>query len=66
MLTPPPLGTLAPDMLLYCESQQRMLVTNNRKSMPGHIADHLSAGHHHWGILQLTHEFSIGELSEQL
>jgi len=43
----PPLGTSDPDILLYCEREQRLLITNNRASMPGHSADHLAAGHHH-------------------
>jgi hypothetical protein len=30
-----------------------MLVTDNRKSMPGHIADVFAAGGHHWGILKV-------------
>ncbi|HEX6121775.1 MAG TPA: DUF5615 family PIN-like protein [Ktedonobacterales bacterium] len=62
----PPLGTLDPDVLLFCEVSQRALITNNRRSMPGHIADHLAAGHHHWGVFRLTREFSLGELAEQI
>jgi hypothetical protein len=44
----PPIGTPDPDILLYCEREHRLLITNNRRSIPGHIADHLTAGHHHW------------------
>jgi ribosome biogenesis GTPase A len=45
----PPLGTKNPQILEYCEREQRILVTNNRKSMPGHLRDHLRIGHHYWG-----------------
>ena len=43
----PPLGTLDPAILVWCEQEQRILVTNNRKSLPAHIAEHLAAGRHH-------------------
>ena len=33
----PPLGTLDPDILSYLELSQRMLITDNRKSMPFHL-----------------------------
>jgi len=62
----PPLHTLDPELLLYCERDQRLLVTNNRHSMPKHIADHLAVGHHHWGVFRLSREMSLGPLSEQL
>ncbi|HLJ81065.1 MAG TPA: DUF5615 family PIN-like protein [Ktedonobacterales bacterium] len=61
-----PKGTLDPEILLYCEAEHRMLVTDNRKSMPGHEADHFAAGHHHWGILTTSRAVSIGELTFQL
>lgn len=62
----PLIGTLDPDLLLFCEGERRVLVTNNRKSMPGHIADHLAADHHHWGVFKLRKNVSIGELAAEL
>lgn len=50
----PPLGTSDPDILRYCEREQRLLIMNNRASMPGHIADLLADGRHHWGVFR-TH-----------
>lgn len=47
----PPVSTPDPEILVYCEQEQRILVTNNRASMPEHIAVHLAAGRHYWGIL---------------
>lgn len=32
----PPRGTLDPDILIWCEIHNFILVTNNRKSMPKH------------------------------
>jgi len=62
----PPLGTLDPEVLLYVEKTQRILVTNNRKSMPGHVADHFAAGRHHWGIFNIRDSASIVDLIEAL
>jgi hypothetical protein len=47
----PSVGTPDPEILKYCEQEQRILVTNNRASMPEHIAVHMSSGRHYWGIL---------------
>lgn len=63
----PPLGALDPDILLWCEREQRLLITNNRKSMPSHIADHFAAGHHHWGIFTVRDdEPAIGPLASSI
>ena len=40
----PPLGTPDPGLLRWLEEHNCLLVTNNRSSMPGHLADHLAAG----------------------
>lgn len=62
----PPRGTLDPEILRYCEVEGRVLVTDNRKSMPGHIADHCNAGHHHAGVLEVRPGASIGVLAYDL
>ena len=36
----PTFGTLDPEILNYTEKSQRILVTDNRKSMPGHLQTH--------------------------
>ncbi|MDZ4720031.1 MAG: DUF5615 family PIN-like protein [Roseiflexaceae bacterium] len=43
----PSFGTLDPDVLVYLTATQRLLVTDNRKSMPKHLADHAVAGFQH-------------------
>jgi Domain of unknown function (DUF5615) len=62
----PPRGTLDPDILLWIEQSGYILVTNNRSSMPDHIANHLTAGHHFPGILQITRDLTIGEIIYEL
>lgn len=62
----PAYGTLDPDILIFCEAERRLLVTNNRLTMPVHIADHLSTNKHHWGVLEIRPKTTIGQLVEEL
>ena len=36
----PGLGTKDPEILVWCETYQFLLVTDNRRSMPVHLQDH--------------------------
>ena len=45
-----PRGSDDPAILLWCEREGRLLVSEDKSTMPGHLASHLSAGHHHPGI----------------
>lgn len=62
----PPTGTLDPEILIWCEVYKFVLVTNNRTSMPVHLADHLQLGRHIPGIFILNSEMGIGETIEEL
>ncbi|MBE9018928.1 hypothetical protein C7Y66_15430 [Chroococcidiopsis sp. CCALA 051] len=62
----PPRGTLDPEILIWCEEHDFILVTNNRKSMPVHLNDHIAIGRHVPGILLLNVDFSIGRNLEEL
>lgn len=62
----PAKGTLDPDLLLWCEEHAFILVTNNRKTMPGHLHDHLVSGHHVPGILIMNSKMTIAETIEEL
>lgn len=66
ILGAPPKGTLDPDILRWCEENSFILVTNNRKSMPGHLQDHLAEGRHVPGIFELNPNMGIGETIEEL
>ena len=65
-LTAPPRGTLDPEILRWCEEHDFILVTNNRKSMPVHLSNHIAQGHHMPGILILNAKLSVGENLEEL
>jgi hypothetical protein len=45
-----PLGTLDPQILLWCEANGRILVSHDRSTTPVHLSAHLSAGHTSPGI----------------
>lgn len=65
-LTAPPRGTLDPEILCWCEEHGFILVTNNRKSMPVHLSEHVAQGRHVPGILILNAKLSVGENLEEL
>lgn len=62
----PAKGTLDPEILDWCEATGFILVTNNRRSMPIHLAEHLTQGRHIPGILILNPSLSMGETLEEL
>ncbi len=45
-----PLGSKDPDILLWCEQHQRILISFDRRTLPTHLTKHLNAGHHLPGI----------------
>ena len=61
-----PRGTLDPDILRWCEAYGFILVTNNRKSMPRHLRDHLAQGGHIPGIIEMNPGMTNQEIIEEL
>ena len=64
--TAPPKGTLDPNILLWLEEHDYSLVTRNRKSMPSHLQEHVTQGHHIPGIFILRPKASLGEVLDDL
>lgn len=62
----PPKGTLDPDLLIATEGLGRVLVTNDKSTMPQHLRDHYQAGHHTAGVIILRQGFSIGRLAQEI
>lgn len=62
----PPKKTPDPEILLWCEAYNFILVTNNRASMPVHLADHINQGRHIPGIFILNSDLSIGQNINEL
>lgn len=62
----PPKSTLDPEILIWCEEHGFVLVTNNRTSMPTHLAEHLAQGRYVPGIFILNPKLSMGEMIDEL
>lgn len=62
----PPKGTLDPEILIWCETYECILVTNNRTSMPVHLAEHLAKNRHIPDIFILNPDMGIGETINEL
>ncbi len=62
----PPFGSEDPDLLVWIESVDFVLITNNRGSMPIHLGAHMAAGRHVPGIIQVPKQFRISDLAEEL
>jgi Domain of unknown function (DUF5615) len=62
----PPIQSPDPDILRWCEANNFILLTNNRGTMPGHLADHLAAGRHVPGIVVVSLGVDVHFLAELL
>jgi hypothetical protein len=59
-------GTLDPDILVWCEENDFCLMTNNRKTMPKHLKDHLASGSHAPGIFVLNSNMTMNQIAAEL
>lgn len=64
--TAPAIGTPDPAILLWLEEHSYVPVTRNRRSMPGHLNDHIAAGHSVPGIIMIRPRVSFGEVIADL
>jgi hypothetical protein len=62
----PPAGTSDPAILEWLEQHGYILVTENRSTMPGHLADHIAAGRHVPGIFWIRPGVGISRIIEEL
>ncbi len=61
-----PKSTLDPEILCWCEKHNFLLVTNNRKSMPVHLAEHIAQGRNIPGIFILNEKLTVGQTIDEL
>src|SRR3954454_17155962 len=61
-----PLRSLDPAILLWAEREGRILVSKDKNTMPGHLADHLKAGHHSPGVFLIRLGSIIPDLVDAL
>src|SRR5438132_10153532 len=57
-----PLGAEDPDILLWCEREQRILVTHDPDTMPAHFRGHLNAGHHAPGVFMIRPRATLPQI----
>lgn len=62
----PLLGTQDPDILTWCEENGFILVTNNRTSMPRHLADYIETRGQVPGIVQIRPQMRTNEIVADL
>jgi len=52
--------------LLWAAREGRILITEDVHTMPGHLTNHLQAGHHSPGVFVISVGYSIGQLVSHL
>jgi hypothetical protein len=60
------LGSDDPTILLWAEREGRIVVTEDKNTMPGHLVQHLRNGRHSPGILLLRLHCPLAEIVEML
>jgi len=62
----PTLGTLDPDVLQYLGLSQRLLVTDNRTSLPEHLEEYWQKNQQMWGLFWIRPTTTMGKIAEEL
>jgi hypothetical protein len=61
-----PLASFDPDILLWAEREDRILVSFDKATLAGHLAEHLQAGHHSPGVFTLRRGSRLSEVVSHL
>ena len=62
----PPAGTQDPELLIWAEEHTYLLVTEDRATIPNHLADHFAAGRHTAGLFWIRPYTPLGRIIEEL
>lgn len=62
----PPFGTQDPQLLVWCEENDRILVSDDRNTLPVHLGNHLAAGRRSPGILLIKNDTTIPKVVESV
>ena len=57
-----PLGADDADILIWCEREDRILITFDKSTLAGHLAAHLQAGRHCPGIFTLRRASRLSQI----
>src|SRR5205823_4816333 len=55
-----------PDLLVFAETERRVIVSHDRTTLPVHRAAHWAAGRHTWGVCFLRPRFSAPQYADAL
>lgn len=61
-----PLGSLDPDILIWAEATDRILVCYDKRTMAGHLQKHLHAGHHSPGVFLIRDGSRIDDIIDEI
>jgi hypothetical protein len=61
-----PLSMGDPDLLLWAEQHGAVMISNDARTMPGHFAAHIDAGHHSPGVFLIALPAYVPEILEAL
>jgi hypothetical protein len=61
-----PRGSMDPTILLWFERENRVLVTEDKRTMPHHVAVHLAGGRHTPGVFMIRRAARMPEIVEYL
>ena len=62
----PPAGIKDPELLIWAEEHDRVIVSNDKRTLPSHLQNHLASGRHSPGILFAKPGTSIAQLIDEL
>ncbi len=62
----PPKGTSDPDILIWIEKNSYILVSENRRTIPVHIAEHFALGRCFPGVFWIRPGSSVNDIVEEL
>ena len=62
----PPRGSSDPDILAWRQAHDFVLVTEDRRSMPRHLAAHVAQGRHVPGVVALHGDMAVRRVLEEL
>lgn len=60
------LGTADPLLLAWAWEQDRILITEDKRSMPGHLREHLAAHGHSPGVMVIRQSVPLREIADFL
>lgn len=61
-----PLGSTDPDILLWAEKEDRVVVTRDYNTMNRHLAAHLQSGHHCAGLFMIRPKATLRQVVDYL